>query len=245
MDKATANRLFEIRRRILEHFDAGNWEEIGLLTGAFAMINRHPRLLRSLSWSDEDYAGNVLTVVRQIVEADPRALPLIEEYLDRNFEGDSTYISAKPSERKVTFAPYVFELPDSYPELDLVAVMMPFAMEFSQAYAAITDAATRSRLRCLRADDIWEESAVIQDIFNLIYRAQVVVVDFSGRNPNVMYETGIAHTLGKHVIPISQSLDDVPFDMRHHRVLKYLPNKEGLAKLADDLAKKLQQFATP
>jgi hypothetical protein len=29
----------------------------------------------------------------------------------------------------------------------------------------------------------------------------IVVVDFDTRNPNVFYETGIAHTLGKHVVP--------------------------------------------
>lgn len=69
-----------------------------------------------------------------------------------------------------------------------------------------------------------------------------MVVDFTGKNPNVMYETGIAHTLGKHVIPISQSLADVPFDMQHHRVLKYLPNREGLAALEAKLSRKLGQF---
>ncbi len=56
-----------------------------------------------------------------------------------------------------------------------------------------------------------------------------------------MYETGIAHTLGKHVIPISQSLDDIPFDMRHHRVLKYLANGEGLHALESRLTEKLRQ----
>jgi hypothetical protein len=64
-------------------------------------------------------------------------------------------------------------------------------------------------------------------------------VDFTEKNPNVMYETGIAHTLGKHVVPITQSLDDVPFDMRHHRVLKYLPNGEGLDALQRALTDRL------
>ena len=99
-------------------------------------------------------------------------------------------------------------------------------------------------MHCLRADDIWEETAIIQDVFNLIFRAQVVIVDFTGKSPNVMYETGIAHTLGKHVIPISQSLDDVPFDMIHHRTLKYLPNNEGYEKLQHSLKKKLSQFSS-
>jgi hypothetical protein len=90
---------------------------------------------------------------------------------------------------------------------------------------------------------MWDESTIIQEIFNLIFRASVVVVDFSQKNPNVMYETGIAHTLGKHVVPITQSIDDVPFDIRHHRVLRYFANNEGLAKLSDDLFKKLSQYS--
>jgi len=57
-----------------------------------------------------------------------------------------------------------------------------------------------------------------------------------------MYETGIAHALGKHVIPISQSFGDIPFDMTHHRVLKYLNNNEGLGDFESKLANKLQQF---
>jgi hypothetical protein len=67
----------------------------------------------------------------------------------------------------------------------------------------------------------------------------VVVVDFTNKNPNVMYETGIAHTLGKHVVPITQSLYDLPSDMQHHRVLQYLPNGEGLRTLEQSLGKKL------
>lgn len=243
VDTVLGNRLIELRARIVSAFDAGNWEEVGLLTGTTELFERHPRLLRSLSWGDEDYAGNVLTVMRQIVERDPRALPIIEAYLDKNFPTESTYVSAKPSERRITFAPYVFQVPDGYVELDLVAVMMPFSSEFSRAYEAIKRSASECGLRCLRVDDIWEDSTIVQDIFGLIFRAQVVIVDFTGKNPNVMYETGIAHTLGKHVVPISQSLEDVPFDMRHHRVLKYLPNVEGLLKLTVDLSAKLRQVS--
>ena len=95
-------------------------------------------------------------------------------------------------------------------------------------------------LECLRADDIWEDSTFIQDIFSLIFRSHLVVVDFTGRNPNVMYETGIAHTLGKTVVPITQSLDDIPSDLGHHRALKYLPNEEGYRDLSNSLWKRFK-----
>jgi hypothetical protein len=232
VDTVLGNRLIEIRARIVDGFDAGNWEEIGLLTGATDLISRHARLLRSLMWGDEDYAGNVLTVLRQIVERDPLALVGIE-----------SFVSAKPAARRITFAPHVFQVPDGHVELDLVAVMMPFGMEFDAVYESIKRATSECALRCLRADDIWEESTIAQDIFRLIFRSQVVVVHFTGRNPNVMYETGIAHTLGKHVVPITQRIADAPFDMQHHRALLYHPNGEGLTQLSSKLAVKLRQFS--
>lgn len=243
MDQVLGKRIIALSRRIVANFDAGNWDEVGLLTGYSKTIDNYPRLLRSLSWGDEDYAGNVLGVLKRIAERDLAAFFAMESYVEETFPGESEFISAKPSERKITFAPNVFAVPDMSLEDDLAAAMMPLRAEFSPIYRAIRRACASCGLRCLRADDIWEESAIIQDIFNLVFRAQVVVVDFTGKNPNVMYETGIAHTLGKHVVPISQSLDDVPFDLGHHRVLKYHPNQEGLELLGAKLAARLRQVA--
>ncbi len=82
-------------------------------------------------------------------------------------------------------------------------------------------------------------SVIIQDIFELIYSSSIVIADLSRKNPNVFYEIGIAHTLGKPVIPIAQNIDDVPFDLRHHRVLTYYDNGEGRVALRNDLESRL------
>ena len=243
MDKALGQRIVGLRQRVVANFRAENWREVGLLTGHSETIDSYPRLLRSLNWGDEDYSGNVLGVLRTIAEDDPKAFRTIEEYMDEHFPGESEYVSAKPAERRITFAPNVFSVPEMSLEPDLVAVMMPLKAEFTPVYRAIGRSCEAAGLRCLRADDIWEDSVIVQDIFNLVFRAQVVVVDFTGRNPNVMYETGIAHTLGKHVVPISQSIGDVPFDLTHHRVLKYLANAEGLKQLENALAARLRQVS--
>jgi hypothetical protein len=243
MDQTLGKKIIALRQRVVANFDASNWEEVGLLTGHSSTIDNYPRLLRSLNWGDEDYGGNVLGVLRQIAEKDPKAFRTFEQYVDERFPGESEYVSAKPAERRITFAPNVFAVPDLPLEVDLATVMMPLRAEFAPVYKAIRRACKATSLRCLRADDIWEEATIVQDIFNLVFRAQVVVVDFTGKNPNVMYETGIAHTLGKHVVPISQSLDDVPFDLTHHRVLKYLANDEGLKRLEAKLTARLRQVA--
>ena len=240
MTPVLGKRIVALRDKIVKHFKAADWEEAGLLSGTSETIDLYPRLLRSLSWGDPDYAGNVLGVLRQIAEEDVRAFNTIEQYAHDKFTGNAEYISSKPRPaRIISFSPHVFNVPDDPLEPDLAVVMMPFDAGFTAVHKAIKRACKAAGLRCLRVDDIWEESVIIQDVFNLIFRSHVVIVDFTGKNPNVMYETGIAHTLGKHVVPIAQSMDDVPFDIKHHRILKYLQNTEGLTKLEERLTNRL------
>jgi AbiJ N-terminal domain 5 len=241
VDLALGKRILSLRERVVAEFGTADWHEAGLLTGHSDLISKHPRLLRSLSFGDEDYAGTALEVIKRIAERDEDALAVFEAFVAEKYPGEEQYISAKPSERKIMFAPNVFQVPESTAiERDLVAVMMPFRSEFNPVLDGIRSASAAANYRTLRVDDIWEESTVIQDIFNLIFRAHVVVVDFTGKNPNVMYETGIAHTLGRHVIPITQALQDVPFDISHHRVLNYLPNSEGIEAMIPKLAERLR-----
>lgn len=143
---------------------------------------------------------------------------------------------------QINIRPTVFRIPAARMESDLVSAMMPFDMAFDAVYDAISAACESADLRCQRADDIWHEPEVIQDIFSLIYRSRVVICDFSKRNPNVFYEAGIAHTLGKTVIPIVQNEGDIPFDLRHIRFVKYLDNKEGRAALSAALSEKLRSI---
>lgn len=243
MQGSNGQLILELKRRIEEDFTHGDWEEIGLLTDCSEFIDGHGRLLRSLHFGDEDYSGNIIQVLKDMDRYKQGSLDIVKTFLDKKYPDQNLeYVSAKPSEKKITFAPSVFSVPDSKPENDLVAVMMPFDASFDQVYVAIVTACNKSGFRCLRADDIWETSTIMQDIFNLIYRAEIVVVDFSKKNPNVMYETGIAHTLGKTVIPITQHLEDVPSDMIHHRVLIYHNNGEGVQKLSEELRKKLSSM---
>jgi hypothetical protein len=125
----------------------------------------------------------------------------------------------------------------------LVSAMMPFHSSFEPVYATLQSAAASAGLRCRRADDIWENPAVIQDVVSLIDRSRIVICDCSGRNPNVFYEVGIAHTLGRDVILITQAAADIPFDLRHLRFVEYLNNGEGRETLKARLAPRLADIA--
>jgi len=127
----------------------------------------------------------------------------------------------------------------------LVSAMMPFDATFDHVYVALQNSANAVGLRCRRADDIWENPAIIQVVVSLIDRSKIVICDCTGRNPNVFYEIGIAHTLGREVILITQAEADIPFDLRHLRFVKYLNNGEGLAALVQRLQPRLADIAQP
>jgi hypothetical protein len=118
--------------------------------------------------------------------------------------------------------------------------MLPFDKTYDDVYLSISLAAATAGLVSRRASDIWEHSAIVQNIFSLIYRSSVVVCDFTGRNPNVFYEAGIAHTLGRHLVPITQSPGEIPFDLQKHRYRHYLNNAEGRGRKCGELEKRLR-----
>jgi hypothetical protein len=140
--------------------------------------------------------------------------------------------------------PKVFQLaePENI-EAKLVSAMMPFHPSFDAVYATLKRTAEAVGLRCRRADDIWENPAIIQDVVSLIDRSSIVICDCTGRNPNVFYEIGIAHTLGREVILITQSDSDIPFDLRHLRYVSYLNNGEGLNALSTRLQPRIADLA--
>lgn len=141
--------------------------------------------------------------------------------------------------------PKAFHLPtQKLQSEDLVAVMMPFDAKFTPVYDALRGAAAEVGMRCQRADDIWKNEHILDDVLELIWTARVVVADLTDRNANVFYETGIAHTIGRDVVLTTQSIEHVPFDLRAIRALTYYPNREGLAVLQSTLRSRLETLTS-
>jgi hypothetical protein len=247
--KQRTARLFALHEFVRAHFTKADWFRVAYLTDSVDLIEDHPRLLRSLDFRDDDYDGNSLQVLSKLIGDGTVNLTELERYVEARKSSISRFIppvsafvstaQTRPPDRVITFAPDVFRIPDKPVEPNVLSVMMPFESRFTSTYTAICNVCSRLGIDCRRADDIWDNSILIQDVFDLIFTSKAVITDFTDRNPNVFYETGVAHTLGKLVIPITQSVSDIPFDLRHHRALTYLPNSEGLLKLEKDLEKKL------
>ena len=238
--------LVKLKKRVVDNFNTSNWRELGLLTDMMDEVEGHPRLLRSLRFGDDDYEGLALKFLRSMVGEDYENLKDVKNYIDKVCPEIGENISSVQENKKtIIFSPNIFQVPEIEVDKNLISVMMPFNLEMSPVYEAIKDAASKVGFECKRADDIWDHSTVIQDVFSLIFQSYIVVCDFSGKNPNVFYEAGIAHTLGKHVVPITQSDQDIPFDLKHHRHAKYHNNGEGLQKLTEILVSRFKNLAGP
>ncbi len=116
----------------------------------------------------------------------------------------------------------------------LCFIIMPFGDLFDHCYRDVYQPAVKEiGLEPMRADSLFMPSEIIQDIWSLTQRAELLLADMTGRNPNVFYELGLAHAIGKPVVLISNSIEDVPFDLRGLRVITYskdMPNWGELLK---------------
>jgi hypothetical protein len=102
-------------------------------------------------------------------------------------------------------------------------VMQPFATPHGDYYEKIfKPAIEKTGLRPIRADaDIFGTGKIIDQIWRGINSAKVLVAELTTRNANVLYELGIAHALRKPVVLVSSNQPDVPFDLKHIRVIYY------------------------
>lgn len=110
-------------------------------------------------------------------------------------------------------------------------VISPFGEPFDDYYEKVfKPAITKADLQPIRGDEVYSTGAIIDDIFNAITNATLILCDATSKNPNVNYELGVAHALQKPAIIITQTVSDVPFDYRHLRVIVYDRTKVDWAK---------------
>lgn len=106
---------------------------------------------------------------------------------------------------------------------DSCFVMQPFAPPHGDYFEKIfKPAIDKTGLKPVRADaDIFATGKIIDQIWRGINSAKVLVAELTTRNANVLYELGLAHALKKPVVLVSSNQPDVPFDLKHIRVIYY------------------------
>jgi GAF domain len=157
---------------------------------------------------------------QEFTEAEQRLLETIASLI-------ATALKSEPAFLDTESGPYLF-------------VLMPFSEEFFDIYKlGIKSVATKLGMRCERVDEIEFNDAILAQIYDGIQRADLVIADMTGKNPNVFYEVGYAHALPKEVILLAQMAQDIPFDLAGHNHIVY---KGSITTLQERLEKRLLAF---
>lgn len=119
-----------------------------------------------------------------------------------------------------------------------VFVVMPFQEKFADIYeVGIKPACIEAGATCERVDEQMFLENILSRIYGQIKDADVIVAEVTGRTPNVFYETGYAHGLGKRVIFLTQNVKDIPFDLMHYPHIVY---GKSIATLKKKLEEKVR-----
>jgi hypothetical protein len=158
----------------------------------------------------KDIFFETLTYAKLIVETDGKRM--LTDVSDQPSAEAATKESAKKLERSVRVE-----------KADTVFVMMPFQEPLGAYYEKLYKPAIENAgLTPVRADsDIFGSGKIVDQIWSGINNAKVLVAELTDRNPNVFYELGLAHALQKPVVLVSSNQGDVPFDLKHVRVIFY------------------------
>lgn len=119
-------------------------------------------------------------------------------------------------------------------------VIMPFKSELDFVHGVIEQTIGSYGIDCVRADQIAISRPVMEDVKTQIAEADLVIVDFTGKNPNVYYEAGLADAWKKDWIVLAQTTDDLTFDVRHIRSIQYSNTMGADKKLKADLESALK-----
>jgi hypothetical protein len=118
-------------------------------------------------------------------------------------------------------------------------IVMPFSQEWSaDVHRILARACEAAGVRPVRGDDLFTPTDILEDIWQSINAADFVIADITGRNPNVLYELGIAHTLAKPVLILSKEAADIPIDLATRRVILYGQKADAWR---EDLARMIQE----
>lgn len=134
-------------------------------------------------------------------------------------------------------------LPEVDPGVDerLCFVIMPFSKDFDLIYDCISGAIVDCPgCECRRADDVHQPGMLMNQIWISLNEAGLIIADLTNRNPNVFYELGLCHALGKRTILLAQRQTHVPRHLGSLGCIQYARTARGLVRLRRQLTGAIQ-----
>lgn len=87
------------------------------------------------------------------------------------------------------------------------------------------------------AHTYFDSTSITKQVYQKLYDSELVIVNLTGKNPNVMYELGIRFCFGKPTILIAEEGTELPFDINERRTIFYTNDAFGMYDLIESLKK--------
>lgn len=118
-----------------------------------------------------------------------------------------------------------------------VFLLTPFSKESTDVYILIKNICSECGLNLYRGDEEFSHEDILANIVKYIVKSRIVIANIDGKNPNVFYELGIAHALGKPTILVSKSIQNTPFDIQQNRIVLYNDSDDLRLKLSKEISR--------
>jgi len=182
-----------------------------------------------------------------LTEDEGKRHPVLEAIAQSHVESEFQRVIKMTSLIQINplFGPASYSIDEKF-----VFTLMPFRDDLTKIYNNIIKPTVEDKgFICRRADDLKTNRVIIQDIWKAICESRFVIADLTLQNPNVMYELGIAHTVGKETILINQVDESkpikFPFDITHIRRIQYENSATGGRRLQEDLSQTIENLMEP
>lgn len=118
----------------------------------------------------------------------------------------------------------------------IVMAMDPKRPELTDVHMAIKEVCRDYAIEAVRADDIQHDEKITDLILERIRVSEHIIADLTGERPNVYYEVGHAHAIGKHPILVRRQRTRLHFDLAAHNVREY----RNVTELREILVKRFE-----
>src|SRR5262245_5660373 len=117
----------------------------------------------------------------------------------------------------------------------LCTVLIPFDGAGQKRFAALEQIAADLGFQTMRVAQYYSSGMILEEIVRSICDAHLIIADLSRANPNVCYELGIAHALGKRVFLVAEDPQSCRIGFGALGLSRFEDSEQGRSCLRDEL----------